>query len=167
MSEESQELALQSLVEEIRIKFQVLISEDEASSIFRASLMQGNEFFNLGNKILSQLHLSGVVKFPSLDQKFLSESNATTRIKSQMIEFSNGLIIYDPKMLRVLENFINDYPALSNYFVNLESNSSDFAHDLSEDGSINLKEIIEFADENASFSAQELRNDLAAPWVNF
>ena len=44
MSEESQELALQSLVEEIRIKFQVLISEDEARSIFHALLMQGNEF---------------------------------------------------------------------------------------------------------------------------
>ena len=168
MSEESQELALQSLVEEIRIKFQVLISEDEARSIFHASLMQGNEFFNLGNKILSQLHLSGVVKFPSMDQKFLSESNATARIKSQIIEFSNGLIIYDPQKAQgSLDNFINEYPALSNYFAKLESNSSDLAHDLSEDGSINLKEIIEFADENASFAAQELRNDLAAALGKF
>ena len=168
MSEESQELALQSLVEEIRIKFQVLISEDEARSIFHASLMQGNEFFNLGNKILSQLHLSGVVKFPSMDQKFLSESNATARIKSQMIEFSNGLIIYDPQNTQSsLNDFTNEYPALSNYFAKLESNSSDLAHDLSEDGSINLKEIIEFADENASFAAQELRNDLAAALGKF
>ena len=103
-----------------------------------------------------------------MDQKFLSESNATARIKSQMIEFSNGLIIYDPQNAQgSLNNFINEYPALSNYFAKLESNSSDFVHDLSEDGSINLKEIIELADENASFAAQELRNDLAAALGKF
>ena len=79
----------------IRVKFQVVLSEDQARSILNTTLINGEAFFILGNKLLSQLHLTGVVKFPSVDQKFLSESNASARIKSQLIDFANGLEIYD------------------------------------------------------------------------
>ena len=95
MPAESKELALQSLTEELKVKFQVVLSEKEARTIFNASMMRGEAFFNSGNKLLSQLHLTGVVKFPSVDQKFLSESNATARIQSEMIDFANKLIVFD------------------------------------------------------------------------
>ena len=117
----------------------------------------------MGNKLLSQLHLTGVVKFPSVDQKFLSESNASARINSQMIEFANSLVVYDHENnTRLSNSLIDEYHFLSSYLKAFDTNStSDFTEVLSGKASVQLREIIEFGDENASFAAQEFRNDIA------
>ena len=125
ISDDSKELALQSLTEEIRVKFQVLLSEKEAVAVLNATLMHGDEFFKLGNKLLSQLHLTGVVKFPSVDQKFLSESNASARIKSQMIELVNDFTVFNlDQNISPVPNLIAQYPVLSGFLQNIESNQS-------------------------------------------
>ena len=107
--------------------------------------------------MLSQLHLTGVVKFPSVDQKFLSESNASARINSQMIEFANSLVVYDHENnTRLSNSLIDEYHFLSSYLEGFDTNStSDFTEVLSGKASVQLREIIEFGDENASFAAQE------------
>jgi|TARA_Y100000022_G_scaffold199233_1_gene211220 putative nucleotidyltransferase with HDIG domain len=163
ITDDSKELALESLVEELKIKFQVVLSEDEARALLSTSIMRGEAFFNLGNKLLSQLHLTGVVKFPSVDQKFLSESNASARINSQMIEFANSLVVYDHENnTRLSNSLIDEYHFLSSYLKGFDTNStSDFTEVLSGKASVQLREIIEFGDENASFAAQEFRNDIA------
>ena len=169
MPAESKELALQSLTEELKVKFQVVLSEKEARTIFNASMMRGEAFFNSGNKLLSQLHLTGVVKFPSVDQKFLSESNATARIQSEMIDFANKLIVFDKgnKKSPAISLF-DEYPLLSAYLSNIETNnSSGLLEGFSDSQYLQLREIIELGDENASFVAQELRNDIAADLGGF
>ena len=169
MPAESKELALQSLTEELKVKFQVVLSEKEARTIFNASMMRGEAFFNSGNKLLSQLHLTGVVKFPSVDQKFLSESNATARIQSEMIDFANKLIVFDKgnKKSPAISLF-DEYPLLSAYLSNIETNNSSGLLDgFSDSQYLQLREIIDLGDENASFVAQELRNDIAADLGGF
>ena len=169
MPAESKELALQSLTEELKVKFQVVLSEKEARTIFNASMMRGEAFFNSGNKLLSQLHLTGVVKFPSVDQKFLSESNATARIQSEMIDFANKLIVFDKgnKKSPAISLF-DEYPLLSAYLSNIETNnSSGLLEGFSDSQYLQLREIIDLGDENASFVAQELRNDIAADLGGF
>ncbi len=163
ISDESRELALQSLIEEIRIKFQVVLSDKEAKAILNTSLMHGEGFFNLGNKLLSQLHLTGVVKFPSVDQKFLSETNATSQIKNQMVEFANQLVVYDlEKNSSSVTPLIDKYPDLSSYLKNIDSNfSSGLVNELSENSFIRVGKIIELADENVSLDTQKLRNDIS------
>ena len=46
-------------------------------------------------ELLGKLHLTGVVKFPSIDQKFLSESNATSMINNSMLNLANRLIVIE------------------------------------------------------------------------
>ena len=73
MPEVSRDIALQSLAEELKVKFQVVLSGGESRAILLLSTLQGYPFFDLGTKLLSQLHLTGVVKFPSMDQKFFTK----------------------------------------------------------------------------------------------
>lgn len=169
MPMESQNLALQSLIEELKVKFQVVLTEQEARTILNTVAMQGGDFFTLGNKLLSQLHLTGVVKFPSLDQKFLAESNATDRIKAQMIDFSNRLVLHNlEKNMSTIDDLDYRYPVLSGFLADLEKKElSDVAESLRKQGVVQLRDIIEFADENESFAAQELRNDIASELGGF
>ena len=164
MPEESQMLALQSLMDELKVKFQVILTDQEARTLLNTVTMDGEDFFSLGNKLLSQLHLTGVVKFPSLDQKFLAESNATAKIKAQMIDFSNRLVLFDrDKNLSTLDDLSIHYPVLADFLVNLATNEERGEKESFESKSLlQLKDIIENADENQSFAAQELRNDFAS-----
>jgi len=163
MPEESQMLALQSLMDELKVKFQVILTDQEARTLLNTVTMGGEDFFSQGNKLLSQLHLTGVVKFPSLDQKFLAESNATAKIKAQMIDFSNRLVLFDrDKNLSTLDDLSIHYPVLANFLVNLAMDGEGVDKEPFESKSLlQLKDIIENADENQSFAAQELRNDFA------
>ena len=131
--------------------------------------MDGEDFFSQGNKLLSQLHLTGVVKFPSLDQKFLAESNATAKIKAQMIDFSNRLVLFDrDKNLSTLDDLSIHYPVLADFLVSLATNEEGSEKESFESKSLlQLKDIIENADENQSFAAQELRNDFASDLGEF
>jgi len=170
MPEESMEMALLSLIEELKVKFQVTLSEREANTIMLSSLLGGLSFFDQGNKLLSQLHLTGVVQFPSLDQKFLAESNATARINAQMIQFTNDLILYDRTKERaggqVITRLISEYPKLNQFLFSLDSNESTQSHFRGHE-TLSFRHVIDKADENSSFAAQELRNDLAADLAAF
>ncbi|MDA7823167.1 HDIG domain-containing protein [Opitutales bacterium] len=165
MPEQTTEIALLSLAEELKVKFQVVLSEREALTVLNVSRMGGHSFFDLGNKILSQLHLTGVVQFPSMDQKFLAESNASARINSQMIAFTNELVVFDRARDNISDyepsDLVMEYPVLQTFLESLDPSKSGSVI-LEEKEVLCLREIIEFADENASFAAQELRNDLAA-----
>ena len=169
MPEESQTLALQSLMDELKVKFQVILTDQEARTLLNTVTMDGEDFFSQGNKLLSQLHLTGVVKFPSLDQKFLAESNATAKIKAQMIDFSNRLVLYDrDKNLSTLDDLSIHYPVLADFLVNLATSEEGVEKESFESKSLlQLKDIIENADENQSFAAQELRNDFASDLGEF
>ncbi len=169
MPEESQMLALQSLMDELKIKFQVILTDQEARTLLNTVTMDGEDFFSQGNKLLSQLHLTGVVKFPSLDQKFLAESNATAKIKAQMIDFSNRLVLFDrDKNLSTFDDLSVHYPVLADFLVNLSTNEEGGGKESFESKSLlQLKDIIENADENQSFAAQELRNDFASDLGEF
>ena len=165
ISNDSKEQALQSLTEEIRIKFQVLLTEEEAEAVLNATLLHGDKFFKLGNKLLSQLHLTGVVKFPSVDQKFMSESNATSLIKSQMIELVNDFIIFNFDQNRTpTPSLTAQYPDLFGFLQNIESNQS-LLH--TNDSFLKIEDLIESMDENISSSALDLRNDLVSDLRNF
>ena len=169
MPDESKELALQSLAEELRVKFQVILSAQEARTLLNTSLMHGETFFDLGNKILSQLHLTGVVKFPSVDQKFLSETNASELINSRMVEFANKLVVFDrEKNATFASNLINQYYSLADFFKEFDQNSSQ-GPDSGFSGKpyIQLREIAELADENASFIARELLDDIVSDLGGF
>ena len=169
MPEESQMLALQSLMDELKVKFQVILTDQEARTLLNTVTMDGEDFFSQGNKLLSQLHLTGVVKFPSLDQKFLAESNATAKIKAQMIDFSNRLVLFDrDKNLSTFDDLSIHYPVLANFLVNLAMDEEGVDKEPFESKSLlQLKDIIENADENQSFAAQELRNDFASDLGEF
>ena len=169
MPEESQTLALQSLMDELKVKFQVILTDQEARTLLNTITMDGEDFFSQGNKLLSQLHLTGVVKFPSLDQKFLAESNATAKIKAQMIDFSNRLVLFDrDKNLSTFDDLSIHYPVLADFLVNLAMDEEGVDKESFESKSLlQLKDIIENADENQSFAAQELRNDFASDLGEF
>ncbi len=169
MPEESQMLALQSLMDELKVKFQVILTDQEARTLLNTVTMDGEDFFSQGNKLLSQLHLTGVVKFPSLDQKFLAESNATAKIKAQMIDFSNRLVLFDrDKNLSTFDDLSIHYPVLADFLVSLATNEEGSEKESFESKSLlQLKDIIENADENQSFAAQELRNDFASDLGEF
>jgi putative nucleotidyltransferase with HDIG domain len=169
MPEESQMLALQSLMDELKVKFQVILTDQEARTLLNTVTMDGEDFFSQGNKLLSQLHLTGVVKFPSLDQKFLAESNATAKIKAQMIDFSNRLVLFDrDKNLSTFNDLSVHYPVLADFLVSLATNEEGSEKESFESKSLlQLKDIIENADENQSFAAQELRNDFASDLGEF
>ena len=51
MPEESQMLALQSLMDELKVKFQVILTDQEARTLLNTVTMDGEDFFSLGNKL--------------------------------------------------------------------------------------------------------------------
>lgn len=170
MPPETRELSLMSLTEELKVKFQILLSERESRSILLVCQMGGHSFFNLGNKILSELHLNGVVQFPSIDQKFIAEANATNRVKAEMILFTNELSLIKRGKLTLFESdrtgFASEYPVLSSYLSTLLPTGINESS-LASQEVVRIRDLIELADENSSFSAQELRNDLAADLGDF
>ena len=82
-----------------------------------------------------------------------------------MIQFSNELIIYDRTKDRVgggvISRLISEYPKLNQFLLSLDSNES-VQSQFRENENLSFRDVIDQADENSSFAAQELRNDLAA-----
>ena len=98
MDEESKKVASVSFIEELENNFQFEIDLDELTILEHwRHFSGGRNFFSTISQLLGQLHLVGVVKFPSTDQKFISEVNATNRIDSKMIDLSDRLWIVGPK----------------------------------------------------------------------
>ena len=104
------------------------------------------------------------MKYPSTDQKFISEANATRIIESAMLTLSSNLVILSnidggSRFLLEPEEVKTDYPYLSNNLSEIKNSLEDGGP--FPEGGLILQDLIESADENASFEAQELRNELA------
>ena len=159
MEEESRIVASESLFSEMEANFGLELTVEELNVLFFWKNFSTSElFFDLVKELLGKLHLTGVVKFPSIDQKFLSESNATSMINNSMLNLANRLIVIEgidngQRFNVSPEGLQLGFPEFSNYLTNLKEH-------LSSDGpfpesGLLLEDIIESEDENASFSAQQ------------
>ncbi len=171
LPDDAKEAAILSLVNELEANFNLSLDLEEFRWIQNwRSFSEGQELFSFLKKILGKLHLRGVVKFPSTDQKFISEANATREIESSMINLCSGLIILSDLQdgLRFFvepSDILETYPSLARNIEEIQillENGGPFP----EDG-LSLNDLIESADENASFDAQKFRNDLAGRYSNF
>ena len=165
MDLESQVIARESLCDELEANFNLNVRQAELDSLFLwRNFSNPSSFFEIVKELLGKLHLTGVVKFPSLDQKFHSEANATLFINNTMLNLSNNLIVIEGiengmRFNLDTETLAPDFPELSLYLNKLKEH-------LSNDGpfpeaGLLLEDFIESGDENASFSAQQFRNELA------
>ena len=94
LPEETKGQAFLSLIGEIEKNFNITLTLEELTWLRKwRSFPNGKDLFSQIKKLLSKLHLRGVVKFPSNDQKFVSESNATREIEVSMISFVSDLVI--------------------------------------------------------------------------
>lgn len=166
MDEEARAVAEISLVEELDGNFQFKISPDELGTLSHwRHFSKGQNFFVTISKLLGQLHLVGVVKFPSTDQKFISEANASALIDSKMIQLADQLLIIGPEKTDFAqyiktEELGSNYSAFADYLGEIHQ-SLEEGGPFPEKG-LMLIDVIESTDENASFAAQQYRNELAA-----
>lgn len=165
MDLESQVIARESLRDELEANFNLNVRQSELDGLFLwRNFSDPSSFFEIIKDLLGKLHLTGVVKFPSVDQKFHSEANATLIINNTMLNLSNNLIVIEGiengmRFNLDTETLAPDFPELSLYLNKLKEH-------LSNDGpfpetGLLLEDFIESGDENASFSAQQFRNELA------
>ena len=168
---DTQEQASLSLINELEANFQLIISPDEFAWLKKwQNFSSGKDLFSSVMQKLRILHLRGVVKYPSTDQKFISEANATRIIESAMLTLSSDLVILSnidggSRFLLEPEEVKTDYPYLSNNLSEIKNSLEDGGP--FPEGGLILQDLIESADENASFEAQELRNELAAVFAEF
>ncbi|NBU86177.1 MAG: HDIG domain-containing protein [Verrucomicrobia bacterium] len=171
LPEDAQEQARLSLLNELKANFNLQIDLEELPWLMKwQNFPLGEDLFSTISKKLRLLHLRGVVKYPSTDQKFISEANATREMEAAMLKLSTDLIIISglEEGLRFSiepEEVQTDYPALAR-------NLSEIKLLLEEGGpfpeeGLLLQDLIESADENASFEAQKFRNDLASAYSTF
>ena len=171
MDEDARLIAGESLREELGSNFNLKVSQDEFDALFQwRNFASTDSFFEIITNLLGELHLTGVVKFPSVDQKFLSESNATSRINATMLNLANNLIVIEGidnglRFNLVAEILSPIYPHFSRHLIELKEH-------LSNDGpfpesGLLLEDFIESGDENSSFSAQQFRNDFADRLASF
>ena len=168
---DAQEQASLSLINELEANFQLIISPDEFVWLKKwQNFSSGKDLFSSIMQQLRILHLRGVVKYPSTDQKFISEANATRIIESAMLTLSSDLVILSNidegfRFLLEPDEVKTDYPYLSNNLNELKNSLEDGGP--FPEGGLILQDLIESADENASFEAQEMRNELAAVFAEF
>ena len=168
---DAQEQASLSLINELEANFQLIISPDEFVWLKKwQNFSSGKDLFSSIMQQLRILHLRGVVKYPSTDQKFISEANATRIIESAMLTLSSDLVILSNiddgfRFLLEPDEVKTDYPYLSNNLSEIKNSLEDGGP--FPEGGLILQDLIESADENASFEAQELRNELAAVFAEF
>ena len=171
LSVDSKEQALLSLVNEMEANFKLVVSNEELKWIGKWQYFsEGRDLFSLIMQKLRMLHLRGVVKYPSTDQKFISEANATRVIESAMLSLSSDLVILSSvdEGLRFLlspDEIKTEYPFLARNLDDIKTSLEDGGP--FPQGGLLLHDLIESADENASFEAQKFRNDLAAKFSNF
>ena len=171
LDKEAARIAEVSFLKDMEANFQLPLTIEELKSLaLWKHFPEKTNLFNSITNLLKQMHIVGVVKFPSLDQKFISETNATARIDSRMLEISNQLIIIDSfsnghTINLELKELEQAYPYFFEYLNNLKQH-------LENDGpfpeqGLSLSDVIESSDENASLSAQLYRNDLASNFSKF
>jgi hypothetical protein len=159
------------LKDELKAKFQLVVTDEEIKMLSHwRDFSQDENFLDYLGKILRQIHNTGVVEFPSSDQKFISEANATARINDMMIDLADRLVVItglfdglrfnlDPDDLR------EEHAGLAHYLSGLQlhlENDGPFP----EEGLL-LSDLIQSSDENASIAAQKFRNGMAATFSGF
>ena len=171
LPEDAQEQAYVSLMNELKANFNLQIDIEELQWLKKwRSFPLGEDLFSTISQKLRLLHLRGVVKYPSTDQKFISESNASREIEATMLQQSKDLVILSglEDGLRFSinpEEIRTDYPALARNLNEIKQSLEDGGP--FPDGGLLLEDLIESADENASFEAQKFRNDLASAFAAF
>ena len=171
LPDEIQEQAALSLIDELESNFKLKVVADELGWLRQwRNFPKGQDLFSEISQILRILHLRGVVKYPSTDQKFMSETNASREISSEMLKMSSSFVIISPledglRFSIEPSKIISEYPSLSMNLSGLK-NLLEKGGPFPEEGLL-LQDIIESADENASFDAQRFRNDLAAIFSGF
>jgi len=169
MDEDAAYQAQMSLLEELEKNFNLLIPSQELLSLAHwRDFPMGENLFDEITKLLRQLHLVGVVKYPSQDQKFISESNATIKIENLLYGLSNRLMVLSDKedgfrFVIQPEEILDDFPEFSNYLTDLKLHLEEGGNFV-EEGLV-LSEVIDTSDDNASFSAQKFRNVLAEDFI--
>ncbi len=171
MDLETAAIAQANLIDELQAKFQLTITEEEMKMLAHwRDFPQGENFLEFLAKILGQLHLTGVVKFPSVDQKFISEANATARINGMMTDLADRLVVIsglsdglrfnlDPDKLTQEHFELARY--LSELQVHLENDGP-----FPEEGLV-LMDLIESSDENASLAAEQFRDKVVSVFSSF
>ncbi|MBN38364.1 MAG: hypothetical protein CMI29_07845 [Opitutae bacterium] len=159
------------LKDELKAKFQLVLTDEEVEMLSHwRDFYQDENLLDYLGKILRQIHNTGVVEFPSPDQKFISEANATARINDMMVDLADRLVVIsglfdglrfnlNPDELRV------DHPGLAQYLSELQlhlENDGPFP----EEGLL-LSDLIQSSDENASMGALKFRNEMAAAFTGF
>ena len=168
---ESLEQASLNLINELESNFKLSIEMDEFSWLQKwQNFPVGQDLFSTIMQKLRTLHLRGVVKYPSTDQKFISEANASREIDSAMLDLSSDLVVLSSledglRFSLEPDEIKNDYPDLARNLSEIKLLLEDGGP--SPEGGIFLHDLIESADENASFEAQKFRNDLASSYANF
>ena len=171
LPDEIQEQAILSLMDELESNFKLKVVADELQWLRKwRNFPKGQDLFSEISQSLRILHLRGVVKYPSTDQKFMSEANASREISSEMLKMSSKFVIINPledglRFSIEPSELMSEYPFLS---INLSElkNLLEEGGPFPEEGLL-LQDIIETADENASFDAQRFRNDLASIFSDF
>ena len=170
MQDSAAEAARLSLIEELEKNFQLPLTAEDLLNFTRwRDFPNGENLFSEISRMLGHLHLVGVVKFPSTDQKFVAEANATAQIDNLMIRLTGRLVILSGledgfRLFLNPEEVSEQYSALSNHLGDLRNHLEEGGPFLEE--GLLLKDLIESTDANASFSAQEFRNDLASNFAN-
>ena len=171
LPDEIQEQATLSLMDELESNFKLKVVADELQWLRKwRNFPKGQDLFSEISQNLRILHLRGVVKYPSTDQKFMSEANASREISSEMLKMSSKFVIINPledglRFSIEPSELMSEYPFLSinlSELKNLLEEGGPFP-----EGGLLLQDIIESADENASFDAQRFRNDLASIFSDF
>ena len=171
MEVENLNAAEESLQEELLANFNLQVTQEELEMLYLwRNFSHPFSFFEIIKELLGKLHLTGVVKFPSVDQKFHSESNATALINNKMLNLANKLIVIEGEQNGMRFNLDPDKLATS--YPEFSFNLNRLKEHLSNDGpfpevGLLLEDFIESVDENASFSAQQFRNEIAGNLSNF
>ena len=174
MDDEAAAIAELSLIEELKAKFELVVTLEEMNMLSHWQNFSDGENFlvYLPTKVLGKLHNTGVVKFPSSDQKFISEANATDRIDGMMVDIASRFVVVtdifeglrfnlDP------EQIAEGHPNLSLYLLDLQAlleNDGDFPE--GEEGLL-LSDLISNPDQNTSLGATRFRDEMASVYSNF
>ncbi len=168
---EATAIAEANLIDELQANFQLTVTEEEIEILGHwRDFPQGENYLEFLSKILGQLHLTGVIKSPSTDQKFISEANATARINGMMEDLADRLVVItgiseglrfnlDPNDLKQEHSELARY--LRELQVHLENDGP-----FPEEGLV-LRDLIESSDENASLAAGHFRDKVVSVFSGF
>ncbi len=159
------------LKDELKAKFQLVVTDEEMKMLTHwRDFSQDENLLDYLGKILGQIHNTGVVEFPSPDQKFISEANATARIQGMMTDLADRLIVitslFDGLRFNLQpEDLDEEHAGLSRYLRELQlhlENDGPFP----ENGLL-LSDLIQSSDENASIAALKFRDGMSATFSGF